>query len=146
EPLARPRVDGVRPRAAVEAVHLPVDVVRGPPVGQLLRGLGHKHRQLVEVGHRRHAGTLPRSPGLQWPTPGGVPEWPKGTGCKPVGSAYGGSNPPAPIGSIYREIETGQSSGVNPHPCLGHAAWVAFSGAHASSAGARVVPDHVSVL
>ncbi len=28
---------------------------------------------------------------------GGVPERPKGTGCKPVGSAYGGSNPPAPI-------------------------------------------------
>jgi hypothetical protein len=28
---------------------------------------------------------------------GGVPEWPKGTGCKPVGLAYGGSNPPAPI-------------------------------------------------
>ncbi|MDX6493558.1 MAG: hypothetical protein QOH02_1493 [Gaiellaceae bacterium] len=25
-----------------------------------------------------------------------MPEWPKGTGCKPVGSAYGGSNPPAP--------------------------------------------------
>src|SRR5581483_4528877 len=33
---------------------------------------------------------------LQWPAPGGVPERPKGTGCKPVGSAYGGSNPPAP--------------------------------------------------
>ena len=31
------------------------------------------------------------------PAPGGVPERPKGTGCKPVGSAYGGSNPPAPI-------------------------------------------------
>ena len=29
-------------------------------------------------------------------SPGGVPEWPKGTGCKPVGSAFGGSNPPAP--------------------------------------------------
>ena len=29
----------------------------------------------------------------------GVPERPKGTGCKPVGSAYGGSNPPAPIRS-----------------------------------------------
>ena len=29
-------------------------------------------------------------------SPGGVPERPKGTGCKPVGSAYGGSNPPAP--------------------------------------------------
>ena len=26
-----------------------------------------------------------------------MPEWPKGTGCKPVGLAYGGSNPPAPI-------------------------------------------------
>jgi hypothetical protein len=25
---------------------------------------------------------------------GEVPEWPKGTGCKPVGVAYGGSNPP----------------------------------------------------
>ena len=32
--------------------------------------------------------------------PGGVPEWPKGTGCKPVGSAYGGSNPPAPIRTL----------------------------------------------
>ena len=31
------------------------------------------------------------------PLHGGVPERPKGTGCKPVGSAYGGSNPPAPI-------------------------------------------------
>jgi hypothetical protein len=31
------------------------------------------------------------------PLQGGVPERPKGTGCKPVGSAYGGSNPPAPI-------------------------------------------------
>src|SRR5579884_2709976 len=30
------------------------------------------------------------------PARGGVPERPKGTGCKPVGSAYGGSNPPAP--------------------------------------------------
>src|SRR5215211_3559985 len=30
------------------------------------------------------------------PPPGGVPEWPKGTGCKPVGSAFGGSNPPSP--------------------------------------------------
>ncbi len=27
---------------------------------------------------------------------GSVPERPKGTGCKPVGSAYGGSNPPRP--------------------------------------------------
>jgi hypothetical protein len=28
---------------------------------------------------------------------GGVPEWPKGTGCKPVGTAFGGSNPPSPM-------------------------------------------------
>ena len=29
-------------------------------------------------------------------THGGVPEWLKGTGCKPVGYAYDGSNPSAP--------------------------------------------------
>ena len=27
---------------------------------------------------------------------GWIPEWPKGADCKSVGSAYGGSNPPAP--------------------------------------------------
>src|SRR5687767_6516899 len=37
-------------------------------------------------------------------SPGGVPEWPKGTGCKPVGSAFGGSNPPAP--TPCRQIQT----------------------------------------
>ena len=30
------------------------------------------------------------------PRSGSVPEWPKGAGCKPVGIAYGGSNPPRP--------------------------------------------------
>ncbi len=34
---------------------------------------------------------------VEWPFAGGVPERPKGAGCKPVGSAYGGSNPPSPI-------------------------------------------------
>src|SRR5205823_1342125 len=34
----------------------------------------------------------------------GVPEWPKGTGCKPVGSAYGGSNPPAPTRSDIERL------------------------------------------
>ncbi len=34
--------------------------------------------------------------------PGGVPERPKGTGCKPVGSAFGGSNPPAPTPTLAR--------------------------------------------
>ncbi|MCW2976147.1 MAG: hypothetical protein JWM06_1428, partial [Actinomycetia bacterium] len=39
---------------------------------------------------------------------GGVPERPKGTGCKPVGSAYGGSNPPAPI-ALRARPEAGRS-------------------------------------
>ena len=38
------------------------------------------------------------------PAPGGVPERPKGTGCKPVGSAYGGSNPPAPIRTVPNTV------------------------------------------
>src|SRR3954452_18121017 len=36
------------------------------------------------------------------PAPGGVPERPKGTGCKPVGSAYRGSNPLSPITRLPR--------------------------------------------
>src|SRR5579862_1270564 len=43
------------------------------------------------------SGTSPPSDTATIASPGGVPERPKGTGCKPVGSAYGGSNPPAPI-------------------------------------------------
>src|SRR5580765_9078746 len=31
---------------------------------------------------------------------GGVPEWPKVTGCKPVGSAFRGSNPLSPTSPI----------------------------------------------
>src|SRR5690242_526248 len=44
--------------------------------------------------------------GLQCASPGGVPERPKGTGCKPVGSAYGGSNPPAPTHYGFRPLLT----------------------------------------
>ncbi len=37
---------------------------------------------------------------------GGVPEWPKGTDCKSVGTAFGGSNPPPstifPVRAIAR--------------------------------------------
>lgn len=33
---------------------------------------------------------------------GGVPEWLKGTGCKPVGYAYPGSNPGAPTSNTPR--------------------------------------------
>ena len=45
-------------------------------------------------------------------SPGGVPERPKGTGCKPVGSAYGGSNPPAPTHSLAQPARP-LSSGTN---------------------------------
>src|SRR5581483_3366594 len=45
--------------------------------------------------------------------PGGVPERPKGTGCKPVGSAYGGSNPPAPMFGL---VSVPQRSARTPRP------------------------------
>src|SRR5262249_29837004 len=52
---------------------------------------------------------------LQCPAlPGGVPERPKGTGCKPVGSAYGGSNPPAPIFSYAGEHLRFSPAGPSP--------------------------------
>ena len=34
----------------------------------------------------------------------GVPEWPKGAGCKPAGSAFGGSNPPPCIASPWATV------------------------------------------
>ena len=40
-----------------------------------------------------------------------MPERPKGTGCKPVGSAYGGSNPPAPTLSYDVAIVGGGPAG-----------------------------------
>jgi hypothetical protein len=51
--------------------------------------------------------------------PGGVPERPKGTGCKPVGSAYGGSNPPAPTVSMG---ENARFSPCAPSPFRGKGA------------------------
>src|SRR5262249_35108889 len=66
---------------------------RGSPLGEPVRGRRPggpaTDDDRVVVLHREEA-TMRR-------TSGGVPEWPKGTGCNPVGSAYGGSNPPAPI-------------------------------------------------
>jgi hypothetical protein len=68
-----------------------------------------------------------------------VPERPKGTGCKPVGSAYGGSNPPAPTTtshagerlrfspagppptSFSRDVAAIYGCGTYPQP---HAMWV----------------------
>src|SRR5437764_14451069 len=59
EPVAGLRVDRVCPAVAVHAVELAVHAVGGPAVlGDLLRRLRHRHRQLVEAGHGRH-GTAP---------------------------------------------------------------------------------------
>ena len=35
---------------------------------------------------------------------GEVPEWPKGTDCKSVGEAYGGSNPPLPTIKQFKQF------------------------------------------
>src|SRR3954471_11218702 len=51
--------------------------------------------------------------------PGGVPERPKGTGCKPVGSAYGGSNPPAPIHSFIQSVTGGSYARGADDECQG---------------------------
>ncbi len=45
-----------------------------------------------------------------------MPERPKGTGCKPVGSAYGGSNPPAPIWSLEPARGRYRVSATDPAP------------------------------
>src|SRR4051794_3968155 len=57
---------------------------------------------------------------------GGVPEWPKGTGCKPVGSAYRGSNPLSPTRSPARSasppaarLDPRRVTGVAPAASIG---------------------------
>src|SRR5262249_35588219 len=55
-----------------------------PPLGQG-RNRSRRHR-LADGADRVAAATIARR--------AGVPEWPKGAGCKPAGSAFGGSNPP----------------------------------------------------
>jgi hypothetical protein len=51
--------------------------------------------QLVEqlICNQRVAGSTPVSGSMDVKN-GGVPEWSKGTDCKSVGDAFGGSNPP----------------------------------------------------
>src|SRR5262245_38017470 len=86
-------------------------IVRPPPQG-LSRGKRalSTRRTLAPARARRSEVTDPAGPApttmasnrgtgsrLQWPSRGGVPERPKGAVCKTAGSAYGGSNPPAPM-------------------------------------------------
>ncbi len=78
------------------------------------RAIGEQHRQprAWRAGgrwpsppgrlRRRERRSAARSEATMRRAQGGVPERPKGTGCKPVGSAYGGSNPPAPTSWILR--------------------------------------------
>ncbi|MFY9578842.1 MAG: hypothetical protein WAQ33_05910 [Gaiellaceae bacterium] len=62
------RIDRVTPAAAMAAKQLAVNQVRRPPVvGRLLRGLRHRQRERVEVGHRRHRTTLPRWSPMSFP-------------------------------------------------------------------------------
>ena len=49
---------------------------------------------------------------------GGVPEWLKGTGCKPVGYAYCGSNPYAPTIFNGQAICAGYFSSVEKYALL----------------------------
>ena len=46
------------------------------------------------ICNQRVGGSIPFGGSMFIIRRGEVPEWPKGTGCKPVGVAYGGSNPP----------------------------------------------------
>jgi len=65
-----------------------------PEEGRGPQGRQGRCAQVVaaRLGHR--VSSLPRyNAGAR----GGVPEWPKGTGCKPVGSAFRGSNPLSPM-------------------------------------------------
>ena len=66
-------------------------------------------------------------------SPAGIPEWPKGAGCKPAGSAFGGSNPPPCTG------RTGQPSrriAVDSSPSAsGPISWCSRSAAARSSTG-----------
>src|SRR6266545_7525131 len=94
-------------------------IVRPPPQG-LSRGKrtlstsntracarARRYAVVAPAGPAPTTATSKRSTGprLQWPSAqGGVPERPKGTGCKPVGSAYGGSNPPAPTLGLSEEV------------------------------------------
>ena len=50
-----------------------------------------------------------------------MPERPKGTGCKPVGSAYGGSNPPAPI-TVAETVDEVSESAVEDEETKGEEA------------------------
>src|SRR4029079_2941462 len=71
------------------------------------------HSAIVDA--RQPADTIAR--------PAGVPEWPKGAGCKPAGSAFGGSNPPPCIArragdvSESRSRESLKASASRPRGC-----------------------------
>src|SRR5262249_37618304 len=93
-------------RALVHGPHRQTAAARLVAGERRLVGEEHRGALLCEPVRRRRPGrpspdddrvvVLHRPKATRRRTAGGVPERPKGTGCKPVGSAYGGSNPPAP--------------------------------------------------
>ena len=62
--------------------------------------------ELRQVVSDHRSGRYTASPALNWPPPGGIPERSKGTGCKPVGSAFAGSNPAPTISTAFRAATT----------------------------------------
>ncbi len=79
------------------------------------------HRPPARQNAARREATMRRS--------GGVPERPKGTGCKPVGSAYGGSNPPASLGRLPPHSNLTHSRETDPPWSLEIATEPGYNGA-----------------
>src|SRR5262249_9802523 len=67
-----------------------------PPTRFPRRAPAREPRRLRSTGAAQAKRRL-RALGYSPTVPGSVPEWLKGTGCKPVGIAYVGSNPTAPM-------------------------------------------------
>ena len=75
-----------------------------PAVGNVLAGVAQPVEQLIcnqQVGGSNPSTSSIHGGQNAWEY-GSVPEWPKGADCKSVGTAFGGSNPPAPtISSVH---------------------------------------------
>ena len=68
-----------------------------PPRGTIFNDIYAGVAQLAEqlICNQQVDGSIPFTSSIFLITEyGQVPEWPKGTDCKSVGSAFGGSNPP----------------------------------------------------
>src|SRR6188474_2658085 len=76
---------------------------------------------------------------------GGVPEWPKGTGCKPVGSAFRGSNPLSPT-SHLRAWASERPARGGPFSRARTDSGLAGGGAAALAAGSLLLRGRAALL